>query len=354
MIATITTMIATIRTSLCVILFHGLASAQLLTPIAQERSVTGRANLCLNGTETSDSELITAPDFGPFVAAAGANVQNPSAEACAGGNQDSEIVSNSFIASGSAFSDSFVSSGLWEADAFGSSRATLTFQLTARARYQIVGQLTSTDYGDSSALLRFANDGSFIDGANAFDRTIALDRSGVLEPGEYDISFSTVASTCAYGGFFNFGFGEYAMALHLTPFVDNYCEGAVNSTGAGASLAATGTTSIAANDFSIEATGLPSNAFGVVFYGPNQIQTTFGDGFRCVGGLTQRVLPIVQADGAGTLVRGIDFTTGPASSGSNQILPDSTWNFQFWYRDPMGPGGSGFNTSDGLSVMFEQ
>ena len=39
------------------------------------------------------------------------------------------------------------------------------------------------------------------------------------------------------------------------------------------------------------------------------------------------------------------------SSGGGEILPGSTWNTQFWYRDPAF-GGAGFNLSDGLGVTF--
>jgi len=81
------------------------------------------------------------------------------------------------------------------------------------------------------------------------------------------------------------------------------------------------------------------------------IQTAFGDGFRCVGGATRRLNPVLTADGMGTAVRPVDFTLPPADAGSHMISPGSTWNFQHWYRDAMA-GMSGFNLSNGLSVTF--
>ena len=39
------------------------------------------------------------------------------------------------------------------------------------------------------------------------------------------------------------------------------------------------------------------------------------------------------------------------NSGPFVVTPFSTWNFQFWHRDPLG-GPAGFNFSDGLEVMF--
>ncbi len=44
-----------------------------------------------------------------------------------------------------------------------------------------------------------------------------------------------------------------------------------------------------------------------------------------------------------------DITSPPQASG--QILDGSTWNFQFWYRDPNG-GGAFYNFTDGLSATF--
>ena len=48
----------------------------------------------------------------------------------------------------------------------------------------------------------------------------------------------------------------------------------------------------------------------------------------------------------------LDLAAPPANSGAGQITAGSTWNFQYWYRDPQLPGGSGFNLSDALQVLF--
>ncbi len=57
-------------------------------------------------------------------------------------------------------------------------------------------------------------------------------------------------------------------------------------------------------------------------------------------------------DPFGDLSRALDLTQPPASAGPGMIGAGEEWNFQFWYRDPTGPGGTGFNFSDGLSVHF--
>ena len=99
---------------------------------------------------------------------------------------------------------------------------------------------------------------------------------------------------------------------------------------------------------------MPSQ-FGLFYYGPQPAQVPFGDGFRCVGGGstgTFRLNPPLMTDSFGDAIRALDMTQPPMGSGSGQVTGGSTWYFQFWYRDPQGPGGSGFNFSDGLQVDF--
>ena len=128
-----------------------------------------------------------------------------------------------------------------------------------------------------------------------------------------------------------------------------YCVGAPNSVGSGAEMRALGSDVVSDNDFRLRTELLPPSVFGLHYYGPNQIQFPFGDGFRCVGGATQRIQPNTQANPAGVMNRTVDLTLPPLAS----IAPGTTWNFQLWYRDAMGPGGSGFNLSNGVEVSFQ-
>lgn len=130
----------------------------------------------------------------------------------------------------------------------------------------------------------------------------------------------------------------------------SYCVAAPNSAGPGARIAALGSEVVADDDFTLVVEGAPPLAFGLYYYGPNAIQAPFGDGFRCVGGLTQRVYPIVRANAFGTAARRVQLGAAPALG---SVVPGSTWKFQLWYRDQGGPGGNGFNVSDGLSVDFQ-
>ena len=123
----------------------------------------------------------------------------------------------------------------------------------------------------------------------------------------------------------------------------NYCIAATNSTGQGAHMRVAGSTSISANDFGLRADCVP-NTPGIFFYGPNQIQVTFGDGFRCVGGAVRRLPPTTATQN--TLSRNLNLQ-------STSITGGSTWHFQAWYRDPAA-GAAGFNTSDAISVDFVQ
>jgi len=126
----------------------------------------------------------------------------------------------------------------------------------------------------------------------------------------------------------------------------NYCPLSPNSVGPGATIFATGTTSIGANDLVLQCDLLPPNQFGIFYYGPNQIQQPFGDGFRCVGGSVFRLPPL--STGGGSLSFPLDQTDLPPGG---EIAVGQVVNFQCWYRDPAA-GGSGFNLSDALSTGF--
>jgi len=128
----------------------------------------------------------------------------------------------------------------------------------------------------------------------------------------------------------------------------NYCVAAPNSVSPGATLCAAGSGSIAANDLVLQCSSLPTNQFGVFYYGPNQIQLAFGNGWRCVGGGVFR-LPILNSGSGGVMTYVVDNTSPPQASG--QLQAGESWNFQCWYRDPAG-GGAAFNLSDATSILF--
>ena len=126
----------------------------------------------------------------------------------------------------------------------------------------------------------------------------------------------------------------------------NYCTGVVNSTGLGASMSVSGSTSVSANNLVLVAMGVP-NQPGLFHYGSDQAQLPFGNGFRCVGGTVGRL--DVHTGSQNTLIHVLDNTTAP--SAATIITSGSTWNFQCWYRDPAA-GGAAFNLSDGIALSF--
>jgi choice-of-anchor B domain-containing protein len=134
----------------------------------------------------------------------------------------------------------------------------------------------------------------------------------------------------------------------------NYCSTSPNSVGSGALISGTGTTSLSANDFNLYVFGAVPGAFGLYYYGGAQTATLFGDGIRCVAaGSTgiYRLNPPQTVSVFGDLPRSVDYTAPPMNSGGGMISEGETWFFQFWYRDTAA-GGSGFNLSDGLEVIF--
>ncbi len=131
------------------------------------------------------------------------------------------------------------------------------------------------------------------------------------------------------------------------PTISAYCASTVNSTGRPAFASVEGCTSVAAGDLVLTAGPVP-NLPGLFYYGPDQTQVPFGNGFRCVGGQQVFRLDVSVASG-NVLTHSLDYANPPAAVG--QITAGSTWNFQAWFRDPAA-GGAFFNLSDGLSVTF--
>lgn len=121
----------------------------------------------------------------------------------------------------------------------------------------------------------------------------------------------------------------------------NYCNATANSTGAAGQMSMSGSTSISAGNFTLQATSIPNEAY-LFFYGPNQNELPFGNGVRCVTGDITRLGP-PQVAQAGTATRVVDLAA--EGFGPGRV------NFQCWFRDTAA-GGSFFNTSDGLEVVL--
>lgn len=137
----------------------------------------------------------------------------------------------------------------------------------------------------------------------------------------------------------------------------NYCTAAVNSTGNAASMSATGSTSVAANDVTLMASDMPQNAFG--FFATSLTQGFVANpggsqGNLCLGGSIGRYVGAgqVQNSGAtGSISLAIDLTQHPTPGGLIAVQVGETWNFTAWFRDSVG-GVPTSNFADGLEITF--
>ena len=141
-------------------------------------------------------------------------------------------------------------------------------------------------------------------------------------------------------------------SIGITCYTEEICTSAPNSVGAGSIIGWAGSLSIATNTFTLTANGCPPHVAGFFYYGTQTVPVPFGDGFQCVGGSVFRLGPTQRTDADGNASRLVDFTHPPADAGPGMIQPVVTWFFQWYYRDELGPGGTGFNLSNSLEIQF--
>ena len=127
-------------------------------------------------------------------------------------------------------------------------------------------------------------------------------------------------------------------------------EGCANSTGSGATLSATGSASIAADDLVLDAAGLLPSQAVLLFAGVNAVNggngVSFGDGLRCAGGTLKRL-------GVRSPNPGGEASWGPGLAAIGGWSAGDLRRLQAWYRDPVAsPCGTGFNLSHGIEVQL--
>jgi hypothetical protein len=136
----------------------------------------------------------------------------------------------------------------------------------------------------------------------------------------------------------------------------NYCNANANSTGVAASMSATGTALVSANNLVLHCSSMPQNSFCFFLTSLQQgfVQNPGGSaGNLCVAGAIGRYVGPgqIQNSGAGGAVQlAVDLTRHPTPQGLVVVQPGSTWNFTCWYRDANPTSTSNF--SDGLEIMF--
>ena len=149
------------------------------------------------------------------------------------------------------------------------------------------------------------------------------------------------------------GVGDDVLLMKLVPQTPgtSFCSSTPNSTCSPATMRASGSGSLAANDLILHASLVP-NDNGIFYYGTTQAGggagLPFGNGLRCVGSPGNPVfrLPPVAAVG-NELSYSIDNTVLPPGGA---FVAGSAMHFQAWFRDPS--VGANFDLSDGMTIVF--
>lgn len=133
-----------------------------------------------------------------------------------------------------------------------------------------------------------------------------------------------------------------------------YCQSSPNSFGTSALIGHTGSLNVADGTFGLTVTGVTpvASAFGMFTYGQQTYSAPFGNGYLCISPFSAGIYRMTpQSLGDGTVARSMLTNPGDFS----MFQPGSSWNFQFWYRNPQAlqqGAPSTFNLSDALHVDF--
>ncbi len=136
-----------------------------------------------------------------------------------------------------------------------------------------------------------------------------------------------------------------------------YCTANANATGVPAEMRAAGSTSVAANNVTLEASSLTPLAFGFFIVSDTQgfVMTPAGSaGNLCLSGAIGRYVgggQIQQSGLQGVFSLGLDLTSIPQPLGPVAVAAGETWNFQAWFRDIQG-GAAVSNFSNAVSITF--
>ena len=136
----------------------------------------------------------------------------------------------------------------------------------------------------------------------------------------------------------------------------NYCTANNNSTGSPASMSASGSLSVAANNLTLQASGLPNNSFGFFLTALNRgfIANPGGSqGNLCLSGNIGRYVgpgQIKNSGATGQISLTVNLAQHPTPSGPVQVMPGETWRFTAWYRDANPAATSNF--ADGIEFVF--
>lgn len=175
--------------------------------------------------------------------------------------------------------------------------------------------------------------------------------------------FDDVAAGAALSTNSATGDGSVRVVRRMAKSGELLCRGEPNSTGAPSTLAALSVSEfeVAANDLSLEVSGLPPLVLGFFIVSRNFgvfNAVGGGDGRLCIGSSdVGRYSSSLNASSAkGEVAFDIDNTSVPLpSAGSTGLAVEAgdTLNFQFWHRDTSAAGLNTSNLSDAVTVTFQ-
>ncbi|MEM6673644.1 MAG: hypothetical protein AAF726_12430 [Planctomycetota bacterium] len=128
----------------------------------------------------------------------------------------------------------------------------------------------------------------------------------------------------------------------------NFCTTTPNTVGPGAIMSSSGSPGVAAQDFTLEVSGVPPASFCLFVVGSETDNAPVFDGIRCVGGTTCRLNAPINASQMGTASLALPDSVYTAA-GCPPPMVGTRLLFQCAYRDAVPSGG---NWSDGLCVIF--
>jgi hypothetical protein len=125
-------------------------------------------------------------------------------------------------------------------------------------------------------------------------------------------------------------------------------EGCKNSSGVGGKLVGAGSASVGSDNLVLSATQL-TGSLAVFFQGSALVSVSYGDGHRCMGGQLKRVGKKNPSGGSASYPQGGDIPISVKG-----LIPPAggVRYYQVVYRNNGGPCGSGFNITNGVSVVW--
>ena len=173
------------------------------------------------------------------------------------------------------------------------------------------------------------------------------DSCDIAGGGSFDLNANGVPDECEPAGTpYCFGSSGCPCGNNSLPAQNAGCK---NSTGLGGKLTSSGAASASLDNLQLSASNM-TGLVAVFFQGNGVVSFTYGDGHRCMGGQLLRIGKKSIVGGNASYPVGAD----PLISIKGNIPPagNVVRYYQTVYRNVGGPCGSGFNITNGISVVW--